>query len=68
MRVTSRGAKFEVLLYRKRHRLFKRCVVKSRYAAKQLRAEWEEKYDHTYTVEVHKIASPSPTPSSGAEV
>lgn len=42
---------YTVTLRRSRGRFVKQKTVPSKYAAKKLRQLWEDKYDHTYTVE-----------------
>lgn len=47
--------KFKVILYRSKHRFVKSQMRDSKYAAKILKREWEEKYDETYSVEITKV-------------
>jgi hypothetical protein len=47
--------RFEVKLLRANGRFVKSKIVRSRYAAKELRRRWEEKYDHTYRIELNRL-------------
>jgi hypothetical protein len=49
---------FEVVLRRSNGRFVKSDKRPSRYAAKQLRHRWEEKYDETFYVEVVPLSQP----------
>jgi hypothetical protein len=50
--------KYDVVIYRKNGRYFKSKIVRSRYAAKQLRQEWEDKYvPMSYYVEIHDVST-----------
>ncbi len=44
--------KFRVILRRANGRFVKEKEVNSRYAAKEQRRRWEERYDATYYVEI----------------
>lgn len=42
-----------VVLYRKNRRFVKQSrPFRAKYAAKQLKKAWEDKYDQTYTIEI----------------
>lgn len=45
---------WEVVLRRRNGRYVKSAVRRSKYAAKQIAAEWEKKYDSGYYVELER--------------
>lgn len=47
---------YRVSLYRNNGRPLREKVVASRYAAKVLRDQWEDRYDWTHTVEIMPVA------------
>lgn len=47
--------RFEVVLRRANGRFVKAKEVPSRYAAKEIRRRWEDKYDETYRVEMRRM-------------
>lgn len=48
----TKPQRVELVLRRKNGRYVKNSRALSRYAAKQLRKAWEEKYDRSYYIEV----------------
>lgn len=51
-----KGKRVRVVLKRRNGRIVKKSRLMGRYAAKQMRAVWDEKYDNGYYTEIEPSA------------